>query len=153
MPQDLSDILTPERTHCGVPGSSKKRILEYLSELIAEHIPNSSADSIYENLLARERLGSTGVGEGIAIPHCRLSDCQQALGALVTLPAPIDFDAIDRQPVDVLFVLVVPDEACQEHLNILSMLAERLNDPAYQQALRTCKSNQDLYEHATAVIA
>jgi PTS system nitrogen regulatory IIA component len=148
MPQDLTEILTPERAHCGVTRSSKKRVLEYVSELIADNIPNSSSDSIFECLLSRERLGSTGVGDGVAIPHCRLSSCSQAMGAVITLPEPIDFDAIDRQPVDIIFVLIVPKEACQEHLNLLGLLAERLNKAEYRESLRKSVNGQELYDCA-----
>ena len=103
----IDHILTPERTFAGVQGGSKKRVLELIGKLVAQHT-NLDPDAIYENLIARERLGSTGFGNGIAIPHCRLEDCHQAIGALLQLDGKIDFDALDGQPVDLIFVLLVP---------------------------------------------
>ena len=118
----IDHILTPERTFAGVQGGSKKRVLELIGKLVAQHT-NLDPDAIYENLIARERLGSTGFGNGIAIPHCRLEDCHQAIGALLQLDGKIDFDALDGQPVDLIFVLLVPQEATEQHLQILKMLA------------------------------
>jgi len=112
----IEDILTPERTLIDAPVSSKKKLLEYLAGFIAEQLSDSSADDIYERLLSRERLGSTGIGEGIAIPHCRLKQCDQAMGVLLRLMEPVDYDAIDRQPVDLVFALLVPEEATEQHL-------------------------------------
>ncbi|MEK9765643.1 MAG: PTS sugar transporter subunit IIA, partial [Thalassolituus sp.] len=96
----IEDILTPERALQNVPVSSKKKLLEMLAAMIAEELGDASADDIYERLLARERMGSTGIGEGIAIPHCRLLQCQQAMGILLKLEEPIDYDAIDGNSVD-----------------------------------------------------
>ena len=115
----IDHILTPERTFAGVQGGSKKRVLELIGKLVAQHT-NLDPDAIYENLIARERLGSTGFGNGIAIPHCRLEDCHQAIGALLQLDGKIDFDALDGQPVDLIFVLLVPQEATEQHLQIKS---------------------------------
>jgi len=75
---------------------------------VAQFYPELDENQIFNNLVARERLGSTGIGQGIAIPHCRLEDCKRVVGALLTLSEPIDFDAIDNEPVDLLFVLLVP---------------------------------------------
>jgi len=86
----IDHILTPERTFSGVQGGSKKRVLELIGKLVAQHT-NLDPDAIYENLIAREKLGSTGFGNGIAIPHCRLEDCHQAIGALLQLDGKIDF--------------------------------------------------------------
>src|SRR5690606_35295187 len=84
------------------------------------------ADAIYESLLAREKLGSTGFGNGIAIPHCRLEQCTEAVGALLQLSSEIDFDSLDGAPVDLIFVLLVLYEATEQHLQILKTLAERI---------------------------
>jgi PTS system nitrogen regulatory IIA component len=119
----IDAILSPELTLCGVPGSSKKRILELIAEQVSEHCPELEQTQIFNNLVARERLGSTGIGQGIAIPHCRLDGCQGVVGALLTLEDAVSFDAIDNQPVDLLFVLIVPKEATSEHLELLSQLA------------------------------
>lgn len=144
----IDSILTPERTVKSAPVSSKKKVLEYLGSFIADHIPESSADDIYERLLNRERMGSTGIGEGIAIPHCRLKQCDKTFGVLLQLEQPIDFDAIDRQPVDLIFALLVPEEATDEHLKTLSMLAQKLSQADYREALRNSPDSQNLYQRA-----
>ncbi|MFT4764706.1 MAG: PTS system nitrogen regulatory IIA component [Oleispira sp.] len=144
----IDSILTPERTVKSAPVSSKKKVLEYLSSFIADHIPESSADEIYERLLNRERMGSTGIGEGIAIPHCRLKQCDKTFGVLLQLEDPIDFDAIDQQPVDLIFALLVPEEATDEHLKTLSMLAQKLSQADYRDALRNSADSENLYQRA-----
>jgi PTS system nitrogen regulatory IIA component len=144
----IDSILTLERTVKSAPASSKKKVLEYLGSFIADHIPESSADDIYERLLNRERMGSTGIGEGIAIPHCRLKQCDKTFGVLLQLEHPIDFDAIDQQPVDLIFALLVPEEATDEHLNTLSMLAQKLSQADYREALRNSPDSQNLFQRA-----
>ena len=150
MTSRISDILTPQRTLWGAQCSSKKRLIENISNFLAEQLPDSIADDIYERLIAREKLGSTGIGEGIAIPHSRLSGCEQTLGTLFLLESPVDYDSIDRKPVDIVFVLLVPEEATEQHLKTLSMLAEKLNDPDYRERLRQAQDSQDLFERAIA---
>lgn len=144
----IGDILIPERTLFDAPVSSKKKLLEYLAGFVAGQIPDSSADDIYERLLGRERLGSTGIGEGIAIPHCRLPHCQQPFGVLLRLSEAIDFDAVDRRPVDLVFALFVPEEANEEHLQVLAMLARNFTDPDYREALRNAPDAGRLYQRA-----
>ncbi len=148
MSSEIDSILTLERTVKSAPASSKKKVLEYLGSFIAEHIPESSADDIYERLLNRERMGSTGIGEGIAIPHCRLKQCDKTFGVLLQLEQAIDFDAIDQQPVDLIFALLVPEEATDEHLQTLSMLAQKLSQADYREALRNSPDSQNLYQRA-----
>ena len=140
----IDHILTPERTFAGVQGGSKTRVLELFGKLVAQHT-NLDPDAIYENLIARERLGSTGFGNGIAIPHCRLEDCHQAIGALLQLDGKIDFDALDGQPVDLIFVLLVPQEATEQHLQILKMLAGKLDNAELRDALRAAPDADALY--------
>lgn len=142
----IQHLLTPSRTLCGLQGGSKKRVLEMTSQLIAEQNPGLDSDVIFSGLLGRERLGSTGIGDGVAIPHCRLADCKEALGYLITLDSPIDFDSIDGKPVDLLFTLVVPEEACEEHLQTLASVAELFSQEAVRNALRTAKDNESLYQ-------
>ncbi|MFC3681650.1 PTS IIA-like nitrogen regulatory protein PtsN [Bacterioplanoides pacificum] len=144
----IADILSAERTEIDVPISSKKKLLEYLGQIISAQLKDSAADDIFERLLGRERLGSTGIGEGIAIPHCRLPNCEQAFGVLLRLEQPIDFDAIDRQPVDLVFALLVPEEATEEHLQVLSMLARNFNEPDFRQALRNAPDASQLFKRA-----
>lgn len=144
----LSTILAPERTFCNLQGVSKKRFLTTISEHIATHTPGLDADGIYTALLAREQLGSTGIGNGIAIPHCRVGQCQQTTGALVKLSESIDYDAVDSQQVDLLFVLIVPVEETAEHLRVLGTLARLFHQDEFCGALRACQSNEELYRTA-----
>lgn len=148
MSSAIDSILTPERTIKSAPVSSKKKVLEYLSTFIADQLPESSSDEIYERLLNRERMGSTGIGEGIAIPHCRLKQCDKTFAVLLHLEQPIDFDALDRQPVDLIFALLVPDEATDEHLQTLRMLAQKLSQADYRDALRNSTDSLSLYQQA-----
>lgn len=106
----LDEILTPELCQAKLTGVSKKRVLTKVSDLVAQQNELLKADEIFNALMAREQLGSTGLGDGIAIPHCRVSCCQKILGALITVDNPIDFDSIDGKPVDILFVLIVPEQ-------------------------------------------
>ena len=93
----LNQILTPERTACSVPGVSKKRLFETIAKIVCADQPSLPYDDVLGKLIAREKLGSTGVGGGIAIPHCRVSSCTAPTGTLLTLAEPIPFDAPDEQ--------------------------------------------------------
>ncbi|ABC31995.1 PTS IIA-like nitrogen-regulatory protein PtsN [Hahella chejuensis KCTC 2396] len=141
----IESIISPALTRCGVSGSSKKRVLEYIANLIAQHFPFLDENAIFTNLVCRERLGSTGIGQGIAIPHCRLENCDRIIGALITLKDKIPFDAIDNEPVDLLFVLIVPQEATSEHLDLLSQLAQKFNDRRFCEHLRDCDNDETLF--------
>lgn len=144
----IESLISPGRTLCGVEGGSKKRALELLANTIAEDIPEIDADDLFRRLIGRERLGSTGIGHGVAIPHCRVDKCKGTVGALITLAEPIDFDAIDSQPVDILFAMLVPEDANDEHLQTLATLAGALNNPEYRQRLRKATSDENLYQSA-----
>ncbi|MBB3169157.1 PTS sugar transporter subunit IIA [Simiduia aestuariiviva] len=151
----FENLLAPRRVQHGVDGVSKKRALEILADLISNDIPSLSADDLFRSLVARERLGSTGLGHGIAIPHCRVAKCEATIGALIILSKPIDFDAIDGEPVDVIFSLMVPEEANGEHLQMLAKLAELFQQEDFRAQLRSADSDQLLYsrvvQHLTAV--
>lgn len=147
--QILSQLLTPARTLSRAPGSSKKKLFETLAELIAADRPELSQSDVFTQLVARERLGSTGLGGGIAIPHCRIPGCPEPIAALVSLEEPIDFDAPDDVAVDLLCVLLVPDQAHQEHLDILARIARLFSQPAFCEALRDAGDNQALFRTAT----
>ncbi len=141
----IQTFLAPRRTLCGVEGGSKKRVLHTLAQHIADDLPTLDADELFSRLIARERLGSTGLGHGIAIPHCRIENCTGTVGALITLDQPVDFDAIDGEPVDIVFALLVPEEAHDDHLQTLATLAGLFSDAEFRQQLRDCKSDEDLY--------
>ena len=146
----IDSILLPGLTQTGFPGSSKKKVLEHVAETIAHKVPDLSEHSLFENLVARERLGSTGIGQGIAIPHSRMSECTQVIGALFALKEQVAFDAIDNLPVDLLFVLIVPKEASSEHLELLSQIAERFNDTEFCNQLRDAENDSALYSLMTS---
>lgn len=144
----IPELITPDRTLCGIEGVSKKRTLEILANTIARAVPSINADEIFRRLTARERLGSTGIGFGIALPHCRMECGTEAIGALITLKQPIEFDAIDGQKVDILFAMLVPENANAKHLDTLSSLARSLNDTDFREALRRANSDQTLFQAA-----
>lgn len=144
----LEDILVPERCYCQMNWPSKKRILSGVSELLANQAPNLEAVDIYNALMAREQLGSTGLGKGIAIPHCRVAGCKEIIGALVTLSDPVDYDSIDDKPVDLLFVLVVPEKRADEHVRTLARVAELLSDEDFCFTLRTTNDSEDMFSIA-----
>ncbi len=146
----LDKLLDPALTFCALAGTSKKKVIETASTLITERKSALDAAELYNNLLAREKLGSTALGDGIAIPHCRLSGCRQSLGCLITLEQPVDFDASDGQLVDIVFVLIVPEEATQEHLDILAGLAQLLSQVRFCDALRDAGSDEALYSAAVS---
>lgn len=145
----IVDILTPQRMLCHVQATSKKRVLEYFSKLLATETSSLTSHQIFDSLLARERLGSTGLGKGIAIPHARVEQCDVTLAAFLQLERGIDFDAIDKQPVDVLFALMVPENATEEHLQILAQLAEMFSDDSFRQQLRTAPDCVEKFELLT----
>ena len=147
--QFLAKILTPERSVCRAPGGSKKRLFETLARIISQDQPSLTYDEVFSQLIGREKLGSTGLGQGIAIPHCRVEHCDQPLGTLLSLQEPIDFDAPDDQPVDLLFALLVPGEAHQQHLDILADVARMFSQEQFCQRLRAATDDQMLYDIAT----
>lgn len=146
---NLSSLLTLERTLCRAPAANKQQALERCAQFIAQSSGTGlDANALLLSLQARERLGSTGLGSGIAIPHCRLKNLDAVSGALITLAEPIEFDAIDGAPVDILFVLLAPENAMQQHLSALAALAELFNQPAFRQQLRSADSAARLFEAA-----
>lgn len=142
----LEHILTPARSQVNVPGGSKKRVLEYIAHLIATDQPQIDEDTLFENLVAREKLGSTGFGDGIAIPHCRLIGCTAPISAVLHLETAVDFDAIDGEPVDLLFVLLVPEEATDEHLELLRQIAGIFEQDDVRERLRNAPDSNALYQ-------
>jgi PTS system nitrogen regulatory IIA component len=118
-----SDLITLERIGFRLEIASKKSMLQRLGTLLAKGQYSLSPDTVFDLLLARERLGSTGFGRGIALPHARVASLDRAIGAFVQLQAGVAFDAIDNLPVDMAFALLVPQEATEEHLQLLAKLA------------------------------
>ncbi|WP_144211305.1 PTS IIA-like nitrogen regulatory protein PtsN [Shewanella donghaensis] len=146
---ELRTILQPACTTCATPGS-KKKVLELISNLMAAQYPTLSSQAIFESLIAREKMGSTGIGNGIAIPHGRLDDIDEPIAILIKCEEAIAFDAIDKQPVDILFALLVPADQCQQHLSTLSTMAEKLSDKLILKRLRKSHDATELYQVITA---
>ncbi|MGD8429983.1 MAG: PTS IIA-like nitrogen regulatory protein PtsN [Ectothiorhodospiraceae bacterium] len=142
----IANLLTPERMRSGAKVNSKKRSLELLSELVTGDAADPMTRTVFESLIGRERLGSTGLGRGVALPHARVSGIDEPVGAMVQLEAPIDFDAIDKQPVDLLFALVVPENSTDAHLRILANLAEMFRETEFCDRLRQSGSPESMYE-------
>lgn len=138
----LSDILTLDTTRCYVDAHSKKRVLEVLSELFVAAEPGLSTAEVFDRLIARERLGSTALGKGVAIPHGRMKNIDRALAAFVRTIEPVDYDALDQKPVDLFFGLLVPEESTEEHLAILSQMAEMFSQESLREQLRDATDEQ-----------
>lgn len=128
--------------------SSKKRLFEQVG-LLFENNQHIARVQVFDSLFAREKLGSTGLGQGVAIPHGRIKGLRDAVGALVRLKEPIAFDAPDGKPVKLAFALLVPDRATDLHLQILSELAEMLSDRAFRERLMTCPTAAELHKLVT----
>jgi len=146
---NIASILTPERTRCDLEASSKKRAIEEAARHIGKSLPDLDSAEIYENLINREKLGTTAIGHGIAIPHCRLANCDEIVGGLFKLSQPTDFDAFDEQPVQIMFVLLVPAEEVDDHLETLATLAQRFETESFRDQLLQATTDQQLYERAT----
>ena len=140
----LKDFLTRERCYCRIEGVSKKRLLENISELLSKQFSNLDDNEIFNAIMAREQLGSTGLGNGIAIPHCRVPHCETIIGALITLENAIDFNAIDGKKVDLIFLLIVPEEKTEDHIKTLAGLAELFKD--FCSTIRQAQDSNDLYK-------
>lgn len=143
---DLKEILTPERIAVSLHVSSKKRLMERLAALLLKGSPGLDRNTVFQILLDRERLGSTGVGNGVALPHGRANDLDKAIGAVATLDEPLDFDSIDGAPVRLVFALLVPAEATEGHLKLLAHLASMLSEPSLRDDLLAASEPDSVYD-------
>ena len=141
---NLAALLDPERIAHLPEVSSKKRALEMLSDMLSKAMPTPDGEDIFDSLLARERIGSTGLGHGVAIPHGRMAGLEEAAAALITLDTPVDYDAPDGEPVDILFALIVPEESTEVHLQILAQLAKMFSDNQVLTHLREATTQESL---------
>jgi PTS system nitrogen regulatory IIA component len=130
----LTNILSASQVLLDLDAGSKKRVFEQAGMLFESHLGLARA-IVFDSLFAREKLGSTGLGQGIAIPHGRIKGLKQAAGAFLRLSNPVPFDSPDGRPVNLLFVLLVPEQATEEHLQILSELAQRFAERPFREAL------------------
>lgn len=128
-------LLTPEAVKVLTSASSKKRLMQDLGDLAAQAYGLAAGD-VLDALLAREALGPTGVGHGIALPHARMDGLDRVVGVFVLLDKPIDFNAVDRQPVDIAFALFAPEDAGVEHLKALALVSRTLRDTSICSKLR-----------------
>lgn len=132
------------RIDIGLELNSKKRLLERLAALLAGAAPSLSAEAVFGRLCERERLGSTGLGHGVALPHARMQKVTEAVGAFVQLRKGVAFDALDEGPVDLAFALLVPESITELHLQLLSQLASMFKDPRLRQGLRGATSAEQI---------
>jgi len=130
----VAKLLPPANVLLDLQVSSKKRLFEQVG-LLFENNHGIGRSLVFDSLFARERLGSTGLGQGVAIPHGRIKGLKDALGAFVRLAQPVPFDAPDTKPVTLLFVLLVPEQATEKHLQILSELAQMFSDRPLREAM------------------
>lgn len=147
---NFTDLISINRIAVGVECSSKKRSLEMLSQLICDDADNINQNDVFDSLIARERLGSTGLGKGIAIPHGRLKSGSQTLAAFIQLEKGVDFDAPDGVAVDLLCALTVPEECSDEHLQVLAYLSEIFSNEETRSKLRSASNAQEIYDILTA---
>jgi len=146
---NIIDILSLDCIKSSVDVSSKKKVLETIGGLITTKNPDISEDEIFDSLVSRERLGSTGIGHGVAIPHGRVKTGGKCIGCFMQLKNAVDFDAIDAQPVDLVFGLLVPEDSTDEHLQILSTLATLFSDETNCDKLRHAASSEQIHELIT----
>ena len=141
---DIKDFLAPSDVFVGIRTSDKTRLLEDLCRRAAS-ILKIDADKITADILKREELGSTGMGSGVAIPHARIADVKKPFGLLARLKSAIEYDAIDRQPVDLVFLLLLPTAPAGEQLNTLALVARRLRDANITRIARRATDASGLY--------
>jgi PTS system nitrogen regulatory IIA component len=142
----LEELIKPDAVLCNASARSKKHCLEILSELLVRSNPEIPSDVIFRCLNDRERLGCTGLDRGAAFPHCRVADIENSAAALIKLSEPVDFDASDGEPVDLVFGMVVPAELDDSHYADLKMITSVLADEGLRSRLRGMNSSNDLYE-------
>ena len=145
----ISRLLPESNVMLDLPASSKKRAFEQAG-LLFENQQGIARAKVFDCLFAREKLGSTGLGQGVAIPHGRIKGLKEAVGAFVRVAEPIPFDAPDGQPVALMIFLLVPEQASQTHLDILSELAQMLSDKSFRESLLTATDASAVHQALTA---
>ena len=145
----IAKLLSPSHVLVDLQVSSKKRLFEQAG-LLFENQDGIARSTVFDSLFARERLGSTGLGQGVAIPHGRIKGLKDALGALLRLAQPVPFDSPDGAPVSLVFVLLVPEKATEKHLQILSELAPMFSDRSLRDAMARAADAAALHHLVTA---
>lgn len=141
---DIDELISPEAVVADLRATSKKHALQELAEIAAE-VTGLEARAVFDVLLERERLGTTGIGNGIAIPHGRMPQLDQLYGVFARLSKPIDYDAIDERPVDLIFLLLAPESAGADHLKALARVSRLLRDQSVCEKLRGSDKPDALY--------
>ncbi len=141
----LSKLLPPANVVVDLDVSSKKRVFEQAGLLFENH-HGVARSKVFDSLFARERLGSTGLGQGVAVPHGRIKGLREAIAAFIRLDQPIPFDAPDDLPVNLMVFLLVPEQATQQHLEILSEIAQMLSDRSFRETLLQAPDAQALHQ-------
>ncbi len=141
----LSDIISENMVFTELEGKSKKQVLLEACDLLAKSYQLNSQE-IFELFIERERLGSTGVGRGVAIPHIRIKGISKPQGVFLKLNNAIDFDSVDRQPVDLIFALLAPEDSGTDHLKALSIVSRTLKDREFCNSIKTISDPKKLYQ-------
>lgn len=142
----LEDIIKPDGVLCNATARSKKHCLEILSELLIRSYPELASETIFRCLNDRERLGCTGLDRGAAFPHCRVKGINSSTAAFIKLSQPVDFDASDGEPVDLVIGMVVPSELDESHYADIKMFTRALADESFRSRLRGTNSSKELYD-------
>jgi PTS system nitrogen regulatory IIA component len=146
----ITDILTPERVIPELAGKTKDAVLEELAGLLVGQIPQATQEHLVGVLRERERLNSTAIGDGIAIPHGRLPGTKSVVAGFARSREGVDFDSVDRQPTQLFFVLIAPDDAAAMHLKALARISRLLKDKAFREHLLALETRQELYDAIVA---
>ncbi len=145
----IQSLLSRQRVSIGLPVANKESLFTKVGALLHEGAGEVDTDLAAAALVAREQLGSTGIGGGVALPHGRVKGLTAAIGAFCTLQSTLDFDAIDQKPVNMVFALLVPEEASDEHLKILAELAGLFSNKAWRERLLAARTSEELYDRLT----
>ena len=146
---ELADLLTVDRIDTGCQLSSKKRLMERITSLLLQGRAQLDRKTVLQTLIERERLGSTGIGNGVALPHGRINGLDDVIGAVVVLANPLDYDAVDNESVRLAFGLLVPAQANEQHLRILAHLARLFDDEMIRNKVFSANDNQEVFDLLT----
>lgn len=149
----MLEFLNPDSVVPALRARAKKQILQELSAQAVRRLPALDEQAVFETLAQRERLGSTGIGEGVAIPHGKLPGLDRLFGLVARLERPVDFEALDGQPVDIAFLLLAPEGAGAEHLKALAQVARLLREPGILERIRAARDASALYALLTRTSA
>lgn len=140
----ISRLLPPANVLVNLEATSKKRVFEQAALMFENH-HGIERGKVFDALFARERLGSTGLGQAVAVPHGRIKGLRDSVGALIRLAAPVPFDAPDGHPVSLLIFLLVPEQATQFHLELLSELAQMLSERPFRESLFSAENSSEVH--------